>query len=790
MKCPVHPRYPSMFVNSFSIANVPLETSAGELILPTQSAHNLSRIEEILSIILRTYALFVFRINGKVKLGSTQAFVATHSPPRTSLADGKFEKVLVGATRAVYGDGAQIEHLFTGEQSRRFVIENLGRTCTSDVLRNTLEMLFSSVIDLKVIEGIEMRTAIITMSSCHEAEQAIAVLKVEMPAAIKGIRGSSVYGIPEALESQKAKLSSIIEICCHYPSRLAWAHYKTEHEARSNARRLNETPFDGRKLTCHFQEPTYTFRRYRPTTNYSVTIANLPENVTTQDLLRRTRANDISLNDPLYTTAEFKSFLAEILPSYGTLLSLETSPTRPVATKLYAFAKYASVQESRKAIDALSTGKHPIKVYTALIKSIKYSVCDDVWQVVEQRVRRVVNDNPDDPASSVRLSFYEVDETSRANRKFRIYSKDLKTLCKVKAPVDSLVHGEVFVHENGIFWHELFESAAGTRFLDQLSIPGVAALIDIRTRTIRFYGEKEPRNTLKTMIVDHVKALKAQQAAVSLTGQELRYLLCGGLRTLQDSLGQENVRLDITKSPELIVKKGDLFHALSLIRLESASTLRAAVGSPQKDCSICFCEAEDLVNFDCGHSSCRSCVSHYISSTLRSRSVPISCITCAKPIALAVLHQFREFEELLLVSFKSYISLNPATFENCPTADCPQVYRVGSLSDTVVQCSECLIEICTFCKVIWHEGMTCAEMKESMNPDSLKNKELMVWLGIRPCPRCSTNIEKIAGCNHMTCGGCQTHICWLCMRDFGLKSGQLVYEHIRNAHGNRLFEGQ
>ena len=182
----------------------------------------------------------------------------------------------------------------------------------------------------------------------------------------------------------------------------------------------------------------------------------------------------------------------------------------------------------------------------------------------------------------------------------------------------------------------------------------------------------------------------------------------------------------------------------------------------------------------------RLCITHYISSTLRTRLVPVSCITCLKPIALTILRQFREFDELLLASFKRYILSNPKKFENCPTADCPQVYRIGSTTETVVQCSECLAEICTSCKVTWHEGMSCSEMREAKDPDNMKNKELMRELGIRPCPRCKTNTEKTYGCNHMTCGGCQTHICWYCMRDFGLNNGALVYEHMRKEHGSDL----
>jgi IBR domain, a half RING-finger domain/Zinc finger, C3HC4 type (RING finger) len=516
----------------------------------------------------------------------------------------------------------------------------------------------------------------------------------------------------------------------------------------------------------------------------------LPENVTEQHLFRRTRADDVTIQESLYTTAQVKRHLAKLLSTYGTLVSWEMSPARCGANKLYAFAKYTSVQESRKALEALSNGSHnSIKFYASLVKSIKYSIRDDVWQVLEPHVRDVINNNNAnvDRALSVRLSLYDVDEVTHVNRKFRIYGKEIKTLGKVKAAIDTLVRGEIFVHNEAVFWHELFESASGTQFINTLSPAGVAVSIDMRTRTIRFYGDTEQRETIKATIVDHVTALNAEQAKISLGRAELRYLLSGGLQTLQRVLGEESVRLNITNSPELFLNKRDMVRAISLIRSESQSAPRANP-LPQKDCSVCFCEVEEPVDLECGHSCCANCITHYISSALRSRSVPVNCITCNKPIALSILRQFREFDDLLLASFKRYLSINPTVFENCPTADCPQIYRIGSVSETVVQCSECLAEICTSCKVIWHEGMTCAEMKESLNPDSVRNKQLMAKLGIHACPRCSTNIEKISGCNHMTCGACKTHICWICKKDFGLNNGARVYEHIREEHGDRLFQ--
>jgi hypothetical protein len=75
--------------------------------------------------------------------------------------------------------------------------------------------------------------------------------------------------------------------------------------------------------------------------------------------------------------------------------------------------------------------------------------------------------------------------------------------------------------------------------------------------------------------------------------------------------------------------------------------------------------------------------------------------------------------------------------------------------------------------------MTCAEYKESVNAQVLEKFKLEN--NIKDCPHCNTSIEKIAGCNHVECTGCHTHICWVCMEAFDA-SGH-CYAHMTEAHG-------
>ena len=185
---------------------------------------------------------------------------------------------------------------------------------------------------------------------------------------------------------------------------------------------------------------------------------------------------------------------------------------------------------------------------------------------------------------------------------------------------------------------------------------------------------------------------------------------------------------------------------------------------------------------NCGHSYCKECFDNYITSTIRSRSFPLCCVSCGQKITLAILQSLNNFDLLLQASFKSFISNNPRAYAYCPTPDCPQIYRMGP-KGTVAQCSECLIRICTACKIEWHDGMSCEEIQEFRDPEMRMNQALMKSLGVKRCPRCRSNIEKISGCNHVTCGGCKTHICWVCLQDFGESGGPKVYEHMGKEHG-------
>ena len=200
----------------------------------------------------------------------------------------------------------------------------------------------------------------------------------------------------------------------------------------------------------------------------------------------------------------------------------------------------------------------------------------------------------------------------------------------------------------------------------------------------------------------------------------------------------------------------------------------------QLTCGICLCDLDETADIYrlacCGHAYDKSCVIQQ----LKSAEVPLKCVAenCGEPVVWRDLHNLlnkTERKKLAGSALDAYVRSNPDIAKYCPTADCGMVYRV-SPDGRRYSCGVCLADICTSCHTQYHSGLTCAMFKSEKQVEG----HLQEWMMKDPsnrknCPRCKTPIEKTEGCNHMTCSGCNTHMCWLCLEVF--PSGGEVYSH-------------
>ncbi|CAK6957270.1 E3 ubiquitin-protein ligase RNF14 [Scomber scombrus] len=241
-------------------------------------------------------------------------------------------------------------------------------------------------------------------------------------------------------------------------------------------------------------------------------------------------------------------------------------------------------------------------------------------------------------------------------------------------------------------------------------------------------------------------------------------------------------------------------------------------------CGICFVDKQGsncLCFKECQHVYCKACMTEYFQIQIRDGNV--QCLNCPEPKcnSLATPSQvkqlvdeelFARYDRLLLQSSLDLM----ADVVYCPRLSCGTAVMVEP-DTTMGICSACQYAFCTLCKLGYHGLSHC-----KINADELRNlkdeylsattegKKFMEqrfgkrviqkaveesfsrdWLNenCKCCPRCGTNIQKVDGCNKMTCTSCKRYFCWLCL---GVLSKVNPYSHFNNPNSpcyNQLFHG-
>ncbi|KAG8578783.1 hypothetical protein GDO81_010617 [Engystomops pustulosus] len=214
-------------------------------------------------------------------------------------------------------------------------------------------------------------------------------------------------------------------------------------------------------------------------------------------------------------------------------------------------------------------------------------------------------------------------------------------------------------------------------------------------------------------------------------------------------------------------------------------------------CNICFMEklGSDCTHFkDCEHVYCNICLKDYFEIQITQGQVHAlicpdpECKSIATPAQVKNLvgeQIFSRYDRLLLQSSLDLM----VDVVYCPRPSCrtPVMQEPGG---TMAICSVCKYAFCIYCRKGFHGLAPCrvnAEKlveltKEYLAADDKGKKELLKRFGqlkkvveemksnewvkgnSKPCPSCKVPIEKIDGCNKMTCSGCNQYFCWICLK--------------------------
>lgn len=535
-------------------------------------------------------------------------------------------------------------------------------------------------------------------------------------------------------------------ICTWYKaSKILYLHYARHDQASAAATALNGKMMHGRKIRALYTKPDIIIKGRILT----VTLADLDSATSGSDILDILSPDDWpskiipgkashDLDDEEASRAVQSSFEA-----IGEIDSWETAKREDAKSKaMVKFRNPADVHEAQQKLHGTLLGElRGSKLFVNLVVSIKYNLRRPVYEILKPKLDEIAIHLWD--SDKVRLSSYDegVRHPQHTTEMIRLHGERPDAVARARAALEPILNGHTATSGARPIWHSFFASGQGLTFItNSWKRNGGFISAMPKQHKLTLHGSKEQITTLEAILGARLQELFALD-------RQMREARSG----------------------------------------RAQSTPEARQDTPQ--CPVCFGPIDDPVLLPCGHEYCTDCFQQQCAAA-PDVGLPVRCHgakdgTCQQPVANTMLETalpLDAFEELLEGALDTHIRARPNELQHCPTPDCPNVYEVTASDGWVAVCEACLESVCTTCGVIAHAGLTCSEYRDLTSEGT---ESFMAWKkenGVKDCPKCSTPIEKIEGCNHMTCATCKTHLCWFCMACFA--SAEETYVHMDAIHRN------
>lgn len=707
----------------------------------------------------------------------------------------------LGGASVEFEDGAAISKISLPSDSSAVRLNNLPEGSCPESVAALLSSLGTVVLpdNVRVIR----QTGTISCS---------ADVKVEDPLFAKTVcsklRGntaaSQVEAIPIAVPMPPG--SSLHRVDCrrvhcswHRPTRTAWLNFGSETIARKVYERFNDGAYKVLGCNVKANAPTGARNRHNPLA-WTVMLTDLVGPATERDVYQAipefNRPRHVEMGktgydiDADHASAIVKSMLLE----FGPLEWWEVS-TNPKGKRIKAQARFFEESHARQAAHVLDNKplsfSKSTKLTVRLTTSAKFKVSTRIYDALREPLEQQM------PVwESQHLQFIAY-PPHQGYRVLKLEGEDSQLVARAKIALERIVGGEVVRKDGKDLWSpNLGRNGDEYKRLKQVEQEcGVVIMRDRRRGQLRLWGSEESCQRATDALGTLMQEVVSNNHVIELDMDTFEWACRGGFRILTSHLGDNKAAFDIVSTPKRILiggSKQDYTAALAIIASRQIGP-GTVLSETQAACPVCWTEAEEPIRTSCDHVYCLGCFQDLCQAEAStSTEFRISCIgaqgRCERILPLSELQELLSsaaFEGVLEASFASYIRRHPAQLRYCPTPDCGQIYRVAPTTSsttppTIFTCPRCLIPTCTACHSP-HPGLTCAEHRDLSSGGYEALEKIKKQLGIKDCPECKTAMEKTEGCNHMTCRGCGTHICWVCMATFGT-SGE-CYAHMNKTHG-------
>jgi hypothetical protein len=198
-----------------------------------------------------------------------------------------------------------------------------------------------------------------------------------------------------------------------------------------------------------------------------------------------------------------------------------------------------------------------------------------------------------------------------------------------------------------------------------------------------------------------------------------------------------------------------------------------------KECCVCG-DSKNRDDFPikspaegCDHppNTCKECLQSWMASEFDTKGCDgIKCPECSQTL------EYQEVQEAASkVTFEAYDKLATRNalgsleeFAWCLGVGCGSG-QLNIDNKDFMDCQNCGYKQCLKHKVPWHTNETCDQYEYRTSGqkkrDEEKKEEAMLNQLSKKCPgvNCGWRIEKIDGCEHMTCKKCKHEFCWQCL---------------------------
>ncbi|KAI0101098.1 hypothetical protein F4814DRAFT_432275 [Daldinia grandis] len=587
-----------------------------------------------------------------------------------------------------------------------------------------------------------------------------------------------------------------VHISWHKPYRTVWLNFGNGEIAERVHSNFRDGTYKILNQSVHSKDPDRGEGRRNPLA-WTVCLTEVPGSATESDVKgsiyrRSDEPRGIQLGRPTYA-ADDETCSAAIHSLFTAIGPLDWWELTPDTTgkRMKASARFQNEDDAREAAKSLDKKQLPFhktaNLTVRLVHTAKFKVHAKIYEAVQDQLKANIRTWK---AAHLTYVAYENSSPPKWYLVLKLEGEAEKEVASAQKTITKTISGIVARDGSSTLWHPaLGKNGALYDQVRRIEKKNRIAIVRNKVKSqLQLYGPEKACQISQSEITRLLRDEASQHFDIQLEDHEFSWALQGGLKRIENKLGSEKVVFDITSTPKRITvigTTGDYDTVISLIKDKEEAKREISIQGGQ-DCSVCWNEVEDPIYTQCGHVYCLDCFENLcLSATTQVTATRISCAgdlgRCSKIIELSELQEHlssSSFEELLEKSLDSYVQHNPHLFSYCPSPDCQYIYRINA-TPRAQMCPSCHVLVCTVCQA-QHGSMTCGDYKDISTGGFEALKRLKQAIGIKDCPKCKTPMEKIDGCNHMTCP-CGAHICWVCLKAFTVEAD--CYDHMNKAHG-------